>query len=137
MFCLHNVGTILVHNGTCMGKYNAVRSTCQVKIDSTDINTPDDNWDCDQCPHCESNCWQKRNKPEICLLYILSDIAVLLKNMIKMKQNILKTWYQDIDRLHPLKLFFLLRALYYNLKKPFSEICRITISWKCNETQRN
>lgn len=91
-----------------MGKYNSVRSTCQVKINSTDINTPDDNWDCDQYPHCESNCWQKRNKPEICLLYIISDIAVLLKNMIKMKQNILKTWYQDIDRLHPLKLFFYL-----------------------------
>lgn len=131
MFCLRNVGTTLVYTGTCMRKYNSVRSTCQVKIDSTDINTPDDNWDCDQCPHCESNCWQKRNKPEICLLYILSYIAVLLKNMIKMKQNILKTWYQDIDRLHPLKLFFYLERCIITWRSLFQRFVEF------NETQRN
>lgn len=138
MFCLRNVGRTFVHTYTHVlsSWENTMQLDIPVKWRLIPLTwTLQTTIDIATNVHIVNQIVDKKetNQTTICIMYSL--ILLSFKKMIKMKPNILKTWYQVIDRLHFVKLFFLLSMLYYNLKQPFYRGLHSWNSTKFNETK--
>lgn len=125
VFCLRNVGRTFVHTYTHVlsSWENTMQLDIPVKWRLVPLTwTLQTTIDIATNVHIVNQIVDKKesNQTTICIMYSL--ILLSFKKMIKMKPNILKTWYQVIDRLHFVKLFFYFQCCIITSSSLFIEV---------------